>query len=56
MVSQPALRVGGQACNPVWSPDGNLIVYGGKFFTGRVELLGVRPDGTRRWISGWSIW
>ena len=36
----------GQAVNPVWSPDGNLIVYAGKFFTGQVELLGVRPDGT----------
>ncbi len=29
-----------------WSPDGNLIVYAGKFFTGQVELSGVRPDGT----------
>jgi Tol biopolymer transport system component len=37
--------VSGQAYNPVWSPDGRLIVYE----TGlgaRVELLGVRPDGT----------
>jgi len=23
-----------------------MIVYAGKFFTGQVELLGVRPDGT----------
>jgi len=38
--------VTGRADNPVWSPDGNLIVYAGKFFTGQVELLGVRPDGT----------
>jgi Tol biopolymer transport system component len=30
----------------VWSPDGNVIVYAGKLFTGQVELLGVRPDGT----------
>jgi Tol biopolymer transport system component len=38
--------VTGRADNPVWSPDGNTIVYAGKFFTGQVELLGVRPDGT----------
>jgi Tol biopolymer transport system component len=43
----PVRLVTGQAANPVWSPDGTLIVYGGKFFTGQVELLGVRPDGTR---------
>ena len=24
-----------------------MIVYAGRFFTGQVELLGVRPDGTR---------
>jgi Tol biopolymer transport system component len=42
----PMRIVTGQADNPVWSPDGNLIVYAGKFFTGQVELLGVRPDGT----------
>ena len=42
----PVRLVTGQAVNPVWSPDGNLIVYAGKFFTGQVELLGVRPDGT----------
>jgi Tol biopolymer transport system component len=38
--------VAGRADNPVWSPDGNVIVYSGKFFTGQVELLGVRPDGS----------
>ena len=42
----PIRLVAGQAVNPVWSPDGHLIVYAGKFFTGQVELLGVRPDGT----------
>jgi len=42
----PARLVAGQAVNPVWSPDGNVIVYAGKLFTGQVELLGVRPDGT----------
>jgi eukaryotic-like serine/threonine-protein kinase len=38
--------VSGQVINPVWSPDGNLIVYGGPVVGGRVPLLGVSPDGT----------
>jgi Tol biopolymer transport system component len=42
----PVRLVSGQAVNPVWSPDGNLIVYGGTLVTGQVPLLGVRPDGT----------
>jgi Tol biopolymer transport system component len=42
----PVRIVTGRAVNPVWSPDGNMIVYAGKFFTGQVQLLGVRPDGT----------
>jgi serine/threonine protein kinase/Tol biopolymer transport system component len=41
----PIRLVAGQAVNPVWSPDGNLIVYSGGFMTGQVTLLGVRPDG-----------
>jgi Tol biopolymer transport system component len=41
----PVRLVAGQAVNPVWSPDGNLIVYSGGFMTGQVTLLGVRPDG-----------
>ena len=44
----PVRIVAGHAVNPVWSPNGNLIVYAGRFFTGQVELLGVRPDGTAR--------
>ena len=44
----PAVRlVSGQLVNPVWSPLGNLIVYGGPAVGGRVPLLAVRPDGTR---------
>lgn len=35
----------GQAVNPVWSPDGSLIVYAGGFMNGQATLLGVRPDG-----------
>jgi Tol biopolymer transport system component len=42
----PVRLVTGLAVNPVWSPAGDLIVYAGKFFTGQVELHGVRPDGT----------
>jgi len=42
----PVRIVTGRAVNPIWSPDGNVIVFAGKFFTGQVELLGVRPDGT----------
>jgi hypothetical protein len=38
--------VTGQATNPVWSPDGQLIVYGGPLVAGVVQLLGVRADGT----------
>ena len=42
----PVRLVAGQAVNPVWSPDGNLIVYAGALVAGQVPLLGVRPDGT----------
>src|SRR5262249_45488405 len=42
---EPVRLVAGQVANPVWSPDGRLIVYSGGFFNGQVELRGVRPDG-----------
>jgi Tol biopolymer transport system component len=42
----PARIVEGPAVNPVWSPDGRLIVYAGRSYVGQVQLLGVRPDGT----------
>jgi Tol biopolymer transport system component len=43
----PVRLVAGQAVNPVWSPDGNLIVYAASLVTGQVApLRGVRPDGT----------
>ena len=41
----PVRLVAGQANNPVWSPDGKLIVYSGPQTSGQVALLGVRPDG-----------
>jgi serine/threonine protein kinase/Tol biopolymer transport system component len=36
--------VAGQAVNPVWSPNGKLIVYAGRSVIGQVSILGVRPD------------
>jgi serine/threonine protein kinase/Tol biopolymer transport system component len=42
----PIRLVSGPAANPVWSPDGSLIVYAGALATGQeAPLLGVRPDG-----------
>jgi hypothetical protein len=43
----PVRLVEGLAVNPVWSPDGNLIVYFGPNVGGNQPLLAVRPDGTR---------
>jgi Tol biopolymer transport system component len=42
---EPVRLVAGEALNPVWSPTGDLIVYGGPTVSGQVPLLGVRPDG-----------
>ncbi len=36
----------GKWLNPVWSPDGNLIVYAGRSVVGQVALRAMRPDGT----------
>jgi Tol biopolymer transport system component len=44
--SDPVRIVTGQAVNPVWSPDGTLIVYGGPLMAGQTALGWVRPDGT----------
>jgi len=41
----PMRLVTGQATNPVWSPDGTLIVYAGPLVGGQGPLLGVRADG-----------
>jgi Tol biopolymer transport system component len=43
----PGRLVEGEAVNPIWSPDGRLIVYAGTFEAGQAPLLAVRPDGTR---------
>jgi Tol biopolymer transport system component len=42
----PLRLVSGVATNPVWSPDGAIIVYAGPNIAGRQQLLAVRPDGT----------
>jgi Tol biopolymer transport system component len=42
----PVRLVSGPALNPVWSPDGSLIVYAGTNVSTFAPLLGVRPDGT----------
>jgi Tol biopolymer transport system component len=43
----PAVRVvAGPALNPVWSPDGSLIVYAGTNVRTFAPLLAVHPDGT----------
>ena len=42
----PVPLIAGQALNPVWSPDGRLIVYAGTNVRTFAPLLAVRPDGT----------
>ncbi len=42
----PVRLTTGEASNPVWSPDGNLIVYSGENVGYFAPLLAVRPDGT----------
>jgi serine/threonine protein kinase/Tol biopolymer transport system component len=42
----PVRLVTGPALNPVWSPDGTLIVYAGTNVSTFAPLLAVRPDGT----------
>jgi serine/threonine protein kinase/Tol biopolymer transport system component len=42
----PVRLVSGTALNPVWSPDGSLIVYAGLNVRTFAPLLAVRPDGT----------
>jgi Tol biopolymer transport system component len=42
----PERIVTGPAVDPVWSPDGRLIVYAGPLVGGQYPLLGVTPEGT----------
>ena len=45
---EPVRVATGEATNPVWSPDGNLIVYRGPLVGGSLPLLG----STTRWHTG----
>jgi Tol biopolymer transport system component len=42
----PVKIVSGPALDPIWSPDGNLILYAGANVGSLAPLLAVRPDGT----------
>jgi serine/threonine protein kinase len=43
----PVRLVSGPVLYPIWSPDGNTIVYGDPVVAGQVPLRAVRPDGSR---------
>ena len=43
---EPTRLVDGPAYNPVWSPDGNVILYSGGNVGPLAPLRAVRPDGT----------
>lgn len=43
----PVRLAAGPALNPIWSPDGNLIVYTGTNTRTFAPLLALRPDGTK---------
>jgi Tol biopolymer transport system component len=42
---QPVRLVDGAATNPIWSPNGDLIVYAGPLVGGQVPLRAVRASG-----------
>ncbi len=42
----PQRLANGTATNPVWSPDGSVIVYTGAVVGPTGPLLMIRPDGT----------
>jgi Tol biopolymer transport system component len=42
----PIRLLASEAINPVWSPDGGVIVYAGEPVASTRPLLAVRPDGT----------
>jgi Tol biopolymer transport system component len=47
VIGGPPVRLtSGAALDPVWSPAGDLIVYGGANVFTNAPLMGIRPDGT----------
>src|SRR5262249_1681895 len=51
----PVRLAAGLALNPVWSPDGSLIVYTGSNGRTFAPLLAIRPDGTGVTLSEISV-
>jgi Tol biopolymer transport system component len=46
MAGTPVRIVANEAIDPVWSPDGSVIVYAGQAVASTRPLLAVRPDGS----------
>jgi Tol biopolymer transport system component len=51
----PSRLAAGVALDPVWSPDGSLIVYAGANIRTFAPLLAVRPDGTSVRLPDMSV-
>jgi Tol biopolymer transport system component len=52
----PQRIVEGEALNPVWSPDGELIVYSGKQVAAISPLEAVDPEGNRIDLPDIEVW
>jgi Tol biopolymer transport system component/tRNA A-37 threonylcarbamoyl transferase component Bud32 len=52
----PQRIVEGEALNPVWSPDGSLIVYTGKQVAAISPLEAVDPEGNRIDLPDIEVW
>ena len=52
---EPVRLVSGPALDPVWSPKGDMIVYGGANVFTSVPLAAVRADGTTVKLPGISV-
>ena len=44
--STPVRLLASEAIDPVWSPDGSIIIYAGQAVASTRPLLAVRPDGS----------
>src|SRR5204863_4594545 len=42
----PVRIIASEAIDPVWSPDGSIIIYAGQAVASTRPLLAVRPDGS----------